>query len=349
MMSGDGTRAGGGQLCVLLACFDGHSGAAHARGKLMKRIGATGDAVVDDVIVSVDAKGQAHVHDPHRVLAGTLTSALTWGAFGLLAGGDVRGLIVWGVLGAICGGVYAYASEHVLAKSDLAQIGKQLAPNSSAVIAFVESADEDAVVAAASTGTSITSSAAIDATLSSHSISPDDVGEAALSMTLLRYDGEHTARKALASVRASDARVELVVEVSPSGRPRVVSPTEGVAAMSKSDIISWGGFGVVFGLLVGFFGNGGIFSALEDGLVTGLAWALFGLVAGALYGLWAGRAASSRRVKSLRALLPPNTSTAVIWIAGTSTAALDAQARSASRSVTLYFHPSTRGAVLQTS
>ena len=58
--------------------------------------------------------------------------------------------------------------------------------------------------------------------------------------------------------------------------------------MSKSDVVSWGAFGLVFGLIVGFAGNGGIFSSIESGVVTGVLWAIFGLVAGALYGLWAG-------------------------------------------------------------
>ena len=47
-----------------------------------------------EVVVKVNAKRKARVHDPRRTLAGTLTSALTWGIFGLLAGGagQPRGL-----------------------------------------------------------------------------------------------------------------------------------------------------------------------------------------------------------------------------------------------------------------
>ena len=112
-----------------------------------------------------------------------------------------------------------------------------------------------------------------------------------LTMLLLRYPGEHAARKvaAKAAQAGGDAlQVELVFESAKSGKRRVISPTTGVAAMSKSDVVSWGGFGLVFGLIVGIAGNGGVLSSIENGVVTGVLWAIFGLVAGALYGLWAG-------------------------------------------------------------
>jgi uncharacterized membrane protein len=340
------------QLCVLLACFDSRKGAAHARGALVKDMRAAGGNVVDDVVVTVDGKRRARVHDPRRVVAGTLTSVLTWGAFGLVAAGTATSLVIWAVLGALCGGAFAYASEHILTKSDLAYIGKQLTPDSSAVVAFVETADDQRVLAAASRHAPVTSAAVIEPDLSSHAtghpIEHAD-GSPGVSMTLLRYGGEHTARQATTAMKSSNARVELIVEAPPQGRPRVVSPTQGVGAMSKSDIVSWGGFGLVFGLIVGFGGNGGLFGALEKGVVTGVGWGLFGLVAGALYGLWAGRGASSRRIKSLRALLPPDTSTAIVWVTGASTDAIADQARAASEHVTLYFHPAAPGAVLETA
>jgi hypothetical protein len=47
--------------------------------------------------------------------------------------------------------------------------------------------------------------------------------------------------------------------------------------MARSDVISWGGFGLVFGAVAG---GGGILSVLGNVLVTGVAWGLFGLVAG---------------------------------------------------------------------
>src|ERR1700754_1862027 len=77
----------GTQLCVLLACFAGPKQAAKIRRQLDKRIGQSGDAILDQVIVKINAQRKALVYHPRRTLAGILTPALTWGAFGLLAGG----------------------------------------------------------------------------------------------------------------------------------------------------------------------------------------------------------------------------------------------------------------------
>jgi hypothetical protein len=50
--------------------------------------------------------------------------------------------------------------------------------------------------------------------------------------------------------------------------------------------------------------------------VTGIACGVFGLLAGSLNGLWAGRAISARRLRRRGALLPPNTSSMVAWSYG---------------------------------
>ena len=131
---------GPGTERALLACFAGAKRAAKIRRQLDKRIGQSGDAILDQVVLKVDAKHKAQVHDPRRTLAGTLTPALTWGIFGLLAGG-LQGLAVWAVLGAICGGLYAYYSEHLLTKDELKRIGGRLPGNSSAIVAFVRGPD----------------------------------------------------------------------------------------------------------------------------------------------------------------------------------------------------------------
>ncbi len=136
----------GAELCVLLACFAGRRQAAKIRRQLDKRLGQSGDAIEDEVVVTVNAKRKARVYDPHRTLAGTLTSALTWGLFGLLAGG-LDSLAVWAVLGAVCGGLYAYYSEHLLTKDELKRIGGRLPRNSSAIVAFVRGPDPRRILA----------------------------------------------------------------------------------------------------------------------------------------------------------------------------------------------------------
>ena len=255
-MSTNGRAAGSSPLCVVLAAFPGRRGASRARRELDKEFRSAGAKILDEVVLAVDAKHNARVHDPHRVIAGSLTSALTWGLFGLAASGE-DGLVVWAVLGAVCGGGYAYVSEHLLSKSELHRIGGQLDADSSVLVAYLESASEQTAVEGAAKHATTASAAAIDSDLSVRlSGSGSDASEGHsgedLSMMLLRYTGEHAARQAWASATASDdVHVELFFETPTAGRPRVVSPSAGVAAMAKSDVMSWGGFGVVFGLLVG--------------------------------------------------------------------------------------------------
>ena len=74
-------------------------------------------------------------------MAGTLTPAVTWGMFGLLASGGWSGLVIWAVVGAVCGGLYAYYTEHLATKNELKRIGTQLAHDSSALVAYVHGAD----------------------------------------------------------------------------------------------------------------------------------------------------------------------------------------------------------------
>ncbi|HEX3455823.1 MAG TPA: hypothetical protein VHS03_14455, partial [Gaiellaceae bacterium] len=60
-------------------------------------------------------------------------------------------------------------------------------------------------------------------------------------------------------------------------------------------------------------GGHGFVGFLEDGLVTGIAWGLFGAAAGVLYGLWVGRTISARRLRPIAPLSPDNTSSLVAW------------------------------------
>lgn len=69
---------------------------------------------------------------------------------------------------------------------------------------------------------------------------------------------------------------------------------------------------MVVGAIAGAFG-GGIF---KGALVTGIGWALFGLFAGALYGLWAGRATTARRLKGIGPILAPGSSMLLAWAEG---------------------------------
>jgi hypothetical protein len=254
-------------------------------------------------------------------LGGTLTPALTWGIFGLLAGG-LESLAVWAVLGAICGGLYAYYFEHLLTKDELKRIGGRLPADSSAIVAWVRGSDPRRILSATAPFEPATASvAAISADLSAqvHSGAAQSTHAAdqatELSMLLVRFVGQHAARQAVgksgsAEVKGQKApQIELFIEANEHGRRRVGAPTTGSADFAKLDAPSWGVFGLVWGAIVSFAGgDGGILGSVESALVTGILWTIFGAVAGALYGMWAGRGLSARRLRRIGALVPPDTS-----------------------------------------
>jgi hypothetical protein len=175
------------QLGVLLACFPGVKSGARAHRPLEARFRSNGDDVLDTVVLEINAKHHASVHDPHRVLAGTLTPALTWGLFGLLTGGSVQGFIVWAVIGAICGGLSAYAVEHIVTKAELTRIGSLLSAQTSAVLSFVETSNPRSLFEAArSLEPSVASVAAIAGDLRMRSYGgPFDSSEPPLSRSAL--------------------------------------------------------------------------------------------------------------------------------------------------------------------
>ena len=315
------------RVCVLVACFAGAKRAGKVRGQIGKSIEAVGGTIIDEAVLLVKADRKTRVYDPRRTVAGTLTPALTWGAFGLIAGG-LQGLWVWGLIGAICGGVNAYLTEHLATKDELKQIGAKLPPDSSAIAIFIQGADPQPLLSTVAPVQAVTASiAAIDSDLSAevfaddaHPVETSSTGAAPatraanettlLSMLLVRFPGEHGGKALAASTNTKhpDPRapqVELLVEANKDGRRRVVDPTTGSAAFSKAQLVGWGVCGLVWGAIVGFAGGAGALGSIEDALLIGVAWAIFGMIAGALYGLWAGRAVSARRLKRVGAFVPP--------------------------------------------
>jgi uncharacterized membrane protein len=340
-----GQEAGDVRLCVLLACFAGDKRASKVHRAVSKRLRGNGDSIFDEVIVTVDHKHRLHLHYPRKVIPGALTPALTWGVFGLLTGG-VQGLGVWAIVGAICGGLFSYYGLSRLGKDQRKDIGEHLPAGSSALAVSVKGSDPGRVLAAAAaSGPVVTSVVAIGSDLSGRVLKSGDglpgnglAGTGAgqertpaqatqLSMIMVRFAGQHAARQALAAAgpakgSAADApQVEVVIEADERGKRRVIDPKRGPAAIAKSDIVGWGGFGLVYGVIVGFAGNGGVLGPAERGLVTAIAWGAFGIVAGVLFGLWTSRSVSVRRLKGIGPLVPPGSSVAVGWAASSVPAA----------------------------
>ena len=359
--------SGSREFGVLLACFEGASGASKARHRVHELISKDGDVVLDQVVLRVDATHRARVVDPRKVWAGALTSALTWGLFGLVTGGWAS-LVVWAVLGAAGGGGYAYYTEHVLTKDELTRIGQSIPPGSSALALYLQTSDPDRVLSQVATVNPTTASiAAISADLSTQvrGGSSDSSGAAVkgvrLAMLLVRYDGEKAAHDALRQEIAASAKpapkgtaarqpqIELLIETDAHGGRRVVDPKTGARATSRSDVVSWGLFGVVVGALAGYLSTTGILVSVQRGAVTGIGYAVFGLVAGALYGLWVGRGVSARRLRRMGPLLPPNSSTVLAWADDSlSSDELTSWAGGSAAHTTLWFAPTATGARLDT-
>ena len=330
----------GRDVAVALLCFEGKKSASTHQSALEERLRSAGDKVLQTTVLQVDGKHKASVHDPRRVIVGALTAALTWGLFGLVAGTNkLESTVVWAALGAICGGIYAYTTEHVLTKSQLARIGSRLAPDSSALVVYLETRDAKRLLSTAGEYMPSTASVAVvDPDLGAHvfagttapvevpsgsagsSSEPDETS--ALSMLLFRYpDPKIAAQVAQAAARGKPGangapQIELIIETDRNGRRHVTDPSRGAAAWARADVVSWGLFGVVFGAFAGAIGGGGLHGAVSDAVVTGIGWAVFGLVAGALYGLWAGRSISARRLKGIGPILAPGTSSLLAWSGG---------------------------------
>jgi hypothetical protein len=96
----------------------------------------------------------------------------------------------------------------------------------------------------------------------------------------------------------------------------VDDPVHGIRAYARSDTMSWSAFGLIFGAVAGAANGGGWLGVAGGAFAVGLVWGLFGLVAGALYGLWAGRAVSARRLNGLQNVLLPGTSSVLAWVDG---------------------------------
>jgi hypothetical protein len=364
-----GAKSGGHQIGVLLACFDKLKAAGKVRHSLDAHLKSQGVALLDTVVLRVNAKHQASVYDPRRVVQGTLTVGFTWGLFGLISGG-LKSLAIWAILGAVGGGLFAYYSEHLAKKNELTRIGGRLPASSSALVTFAETRDPRGLLkATAAYSPTAVSVAAIGDDLAarvfagaadpaepphSHAGGPPPGQTSPLSMILLRYPDPATAKQMASKAApksnkdAGPVQVELVIWADRNGRRHVADPSQGVAVVAKSSLVTWALFGLVFGALAGAFGGGGVHSFVSDAVVTGISWAVFGLLAGALYGLWAGRAVSARRLKGVGRLVAPGTSMLVAWAGKPVTGdTLDRYLTPESQRLVLRFNTVEGGAVLE--
>jgi hypothetical protein len=355
-------------LGVLLACFAEPKAAGKAHGPLENAVRSAGDSILDTTVVKVNAKHKALVYDPRRILISAATPALTWGLCGLLFGGWQSG-IIWAVLGALCGWPYAYYVHHA-SKAELKHIGRRLPAKSSALLMFAETSDARRLLdAAAAHAPSVASAAAIGDDLSVRVFAganhPVEVPHgsrtqelpvdqtSAFSMIALRYperDGANQAAARLANKpKASDAAyVEVVIDTDRDGHRHVKDPKQGPAAWIKGDIIGWGAFGLLCGVISGATTDSGLAGVIKQGVGAAIVLGAFGIFAGFLYGTWVGRSISARRLKRVGPLLAPDTSLLVAWADGSVSAqTIDTLNAPQAQRLVLLFNPTERGAVLE--
>jgi hypothetical protein len=353
------------QLGILLACFGDRKAAGKVRHPLEDKLRSDGDVILDTTEVQVNAQHKASVHDLSRLWKGTAVVTLTWGLFGLAANGW-KGLLIWAVVGAVCGAAFTYYSLHHVTKAELASIGTHMPANSSALLTFAETSDPRRLLAATAGHDTSAASAAVvspelSATVFAGADNPIEVSHSSgsqalsanetsvVSMIVLRYPDVDAAKEtadrvAKAKSDGAGAQLELVIKVDADGRRHVTDPKFGPKAWAKSDIVSWGLFGVVVGAIAGAFG-GGIF---KGAVLTGVGWALFGLFAGSLYGLWVGRSTTARRLKGIGPILAPGSSMLLAWAQGPVTrATIDSLAAPNAERLILLFNAIEGGAVLE--
>ena len=177
-----------------------------------------------------------------------------------------------------------------------------------------------------------------------------------LNMLLVRLPGQHTVRQALAELAPAKTpdpglpqvmQVEVVLESDAGGGLHVHSPNLGVRFSARSSLVSWGVLGLISGAIGGWAGGGGILGFLGGGLITGVVWGAFGILAGALYGLFVGNVLSARQLKKMDVLVPPNSSLAFVWADGDLTnEAIDRWAPPGSQRLVVRFDTTSRGIVL---
>jgi hypothetical protein len=357
--------ASDGQLGLLLACFDGRKTAGKARGSLEGQLQAQGDELLDTVVLEVDEKHKASVHDPRRILWGTVSAALVWGLCGVAGADGVWSVLFWGAVGAIGGVLILYYSLHHLTKSELASIGSGLPAQSSALVVSAATKHPRRLLEAPAVQTTTAASvAAIGGDLTTHvfagpadpvEVPPDSAelrGDSTqVSMVILRYPSPGTAKQMVRRPPADSVlEVEMMIRRDSDGSRHVSDPYFGVRALAKSDLLWWGGFGLVFGALGGAVGGGGVLGFIEDGVLEAIAWGILGLGAGALYGLVFGKAFSARRLKGIGSLLTPGTSLLMAWVDRASpltASALDAYTTPGSQRLVLNFNSGEGGAVLE--
>lgn len=129
---------------VLAFTFEGEKTAGETVKEIKKSGVLDGQSIVVEAVVSVDAKGKTHIHEPGH---GAMGAVLGGGGIGLLSLiGGPAGLLAWTVGGAVVGGVAGKYLGRPFSKGDLKEIGAAMQPDTSAFLLMVEDYASESVI-----------------------------------------------------------------------------------------------------------------------------------------------------------------------------------------------------------
>ncbi len=132
------------RLTVVLFRFRGVRGAHDAVARL-KDEGWKHEGVEADALVSHEANGKVHLHDPGAAIAGGAVGVTAATVLGLVGGPVI--LLAMVVAGGVFGGIAGHFAGRIIPADDLRRVGEALPPDSSAYLVLVEDKDVPEVTA----------------------------------------------------------------------------------------------------------------------------------------------------------------------------------------------------------
>jgi uncharacterized membrane protein len=124
---------------VLLFSFDGVSGARDALTELKEDHQLEDGHVLAEALVSHQASGKIHVHDPGAAGVGGAMGAVAGGFVAMFAGPVALPFLL--VAGGLMGGLAGHLAGRILPRADLAEVAEAMPLGTSAYVALVEHDD----------------------------------------------------------------------------------------------------------------------------------------------------------------------------------------------------------------
>ncbi len=139
------SKQDGSEIYNIVAFVFADPGTAEEVSKALKHSAKdAGYKVIANAAVVVDEKGKTHIHEAGH---GTWGSVLGFVGTGALAAiGGPAGVLAWAVAGGVVGGFAGKYGGRAIPKKDLEELGAEMQPNTSAILAMVEDKDAEALV-----------------------------------------------------------------------------------------------------------------------------------------------------------------------------------------------------------